>query len=564
MQFPDIERRLKTYVRALWAASPVISSIPPEGAESPRRSSFNGTRIRLPYEFRGYAPARAQDLYHAALAHIEAHLLYGKGRFKVGSLKPVQIALISLIEDARVERLLMRDLPGVRRLFHPFHVAFPGGGTNAPALMARLSRALFDRGYQDSHGFVEKGRALFEGARARWEDPALSREVGGLLGNDLGQMRAQFNAKTYVAEPPYRDDNSGLWDFPHDASAPPTEALPEGVRFDEIEDEATPPDREREEMSHEEAGRASLLSSEEEVGIPIARYPEWDYRIGADRPEWTTLVEFPGRLGEESAIGAILDRNAPLVQRITKLVRSAKVSRPIRLRRQNEGDRLDLDAAIEAAIDHRLTLTPDPKVYAKLERKARDLQVLVLIDASQSTHDRVPGAGRSVLELEREAVALLAHAMAELGDPFALHSFCSNGREEVRYTRLKDFEGPYDEAARARLAGLDGQYSTRFGTALRHAGATLAARRAHRRLLLVVTDGEPADIDIADRRYLVEDARHAVMTLTHHGIDVFCVGLDAGGDHYLSHIFGRRNVVQIDRLERLPAILPLLYFRLTA
>jgi nitric oxide reductase activation protein len=154
--------------------------------------------------------------------------------------------------------------------------------------------------------------------------------------------------------------------------------------------------------------------------------------------------------------------------------------------------------------------------------------------------------------------------MAGLGDPFAIHAFCSNGRDEVRYIRVKDFDDSFDGLAKRRLAGLEGALSTRIGAAIRHAGAELARRRSHRRLLLVVTDGEPSDVDVGDRAYLVEDARKAVLTLAHQGIDVFCVGLDAGGDSYLSRIFGRRNVLQIDRLERLPEKLPLLYLRLTA
>ena len=154
--------------------------------------------------------------------------------------------------------------------------------------------------------------------------------------------------------------------------------------------------------------------------------------------------------------------------------------------------------------------------------------------------------------------------MSGLGDPFAIHAFCSNGREEVRYLRVKDFNEPYDTAAKSRLAGLKGSLSTRIGAALRHAGAELARQLTYRRLLLVVTDGEPSDIDIPDRRYLVEDARKAVANLAHAGIDVFCVGLDAGGDSYLSRIFGQRNFLVIDRLQRLPEKLPMLYFRLTA
>jgi nitric oxide reductase activation protein len=110
---------------------------------------------------------------------------------------------------------------------------------------------------------------------------------------------------------------------------------------------------------------------------------------------------------------------------------------------------------------------------------------------------------------------------------------------------------------------LRGGYSTRLGAAIRHAGADLESQQTHRRLLLIVTDGEPSDIDVAERRYLVEDARHAVHELGHAGIDIFCVGLDSGGDAYLARIFGRRNVVQIDRVTALPQRLPILYFRLT-
>jgi nitric oxide reductase NorD protein len=118
--------------------------------------------------------------------------------------------------------------------------------------------------------------------------------------------------------------------------------------------------------------------------------------------------------------------------------------------------------------------------------------------------------------------------------------------------------------ARSSLAGLEGGLSTRIGAVIRHAGTDLAGQSTHRRLLLIITDGEPSDVDVTDRKYLVEDARKAVISLAGDGIDTFCVGLDSGGDSYLTRIFGPRNVMQIDRLERLPERLPMLYFRLTS
>ena len=129
---------------------------------------------------------------------------------------------------------------------------------------------------------------------------------------------------------------------------------------------------------------------------------------------------------------------------------------------------------------------------------------------------------------------------------------------------LKIFKSEYDSSARAYLAGLQGKLSTRMGAAMRHATQDLIAQRTHRRLLLVISDGEPSDVDVEDQQYLVEDARKVVRSISRLGIDTFCVGLDGSGDSYLHKIFGRKNVAVIDKLDRLPEKLPMLYLRLTA
>jgi nitric oxide reductase NorD protein len=557
--FTDVERELKAFVAALWCKTPPIRVLPPAGFDTPRRACFANGVIRVPQSSRGVDGQSGKDLFRATLAHVLSHLQFTEGKFAVGGLKPVQIALVSLIEDARVEQLAICHFPGLRRFWLPFHLADASGVVTAPALMARLSRALLDQSYFDPHGWVKKGRDLFFMERARWTDPAISRSIGGLLGNDLGQMRVQFNPRTYVVEPAYRDDHQGLWDFPA-AAAAAGETFYESVRFEQSESESA--DRDRETSGIGPVNLARLVPEDIEVGIPVARYPEWDYLISRDRAEWATVSEYNPANGRVEEIDGILERYPETAYRIAALVQAAKVSRPLRVRRQREGDRLDLEATIAAAIDLRAGLTPSPNVYARLERRWRDLAVLVLIDASQSTNDIVKAAGRSVLELERDATSLLAHAMEGMGDPFAIHAFCSDTREDVHYYRLKDFDTVWGRVAKQRLAGVTGRFSTRMGAALRHAGRELAAYQSYRKLLLLVSDGEPSDVDIADRRYLVEDARRAVLSLQHQGLDVFCVGLDAGGDSYLTRIFGRANVIQLDRIERLPEKLPLLYFRL--
>jgi nitric oxide reductase activation protein len=200
---------------------------------------------------------------------------------------------------------------------------------------------------------------------------------------------------------------------------------------------------------------------------------------------------------------------------------------------------------------------PNDRLYRATALQTRDLATLLLVDVSESTRSG------GVLDIERVAVALLADAMSRLGDPFALLAFASNGREQVRLTRIKGFAEPFAAPARARLAGLRPGLSTRLGAALRHAGAELAGVRSFRRLVLVLTDGEPSDIDVADPLDLVEDGRRAVLGLRARGIDSFAVVLGTHGAETAGRMFGRSARVALRRLDDLPARLSDLYFRLS-
>jgi uncharacterized protein YegL len=563
--FSDVERRMRAYMTALWGGNPIVrTAIAKADAPPPRRIGFQDMFVRVPETYPGFSGPAATRIFRAALAHVGAHMSFTKERFPLGSLKSVQVALVSLIEDARVEALAAREFPGLGRLWASFHVAEPHGAFVAEALMARLARALIDPDYRDDDPWVGKGREMFFEERQRWHDQSISRTIGGLLGNDLGQMRIQFNPKTYVVEPPYRDDSLGIWDFgdSQTRTSEDMETVYDAVR---IERRETDEEEHRRTESQPEQGKVTARPREleEDAGVPIAKHPEWDHIAGHEHTDWTTIMEFEPTRSSAEIIDRVLDEYPDVVNRLTKLIQTAKIARPTRVRRQPEGDRLDLEAVIRAAIDWRVGVTPDARVYERSEMRSRDLSVLVLLDISESTKEFVKGTMTTVLSLEKTATALLAHVMAGLGDPFAIHAFCSNGRNEVRYVRVKDFNNPYGPAVKARLAGLRGGLSTRMGAALRHAGSEIAARQSHRRLVLIVTDGEPSDVDVPDRKYLVEDARKAVQGLAHAGIDVFCVGLDSSADSYLPRIFGRRNFVRIDKITSLPQRLPMLYLRLT-
>jgi nitric oxide reductase NorD protein len=289
-----------------------------------------------------------------------------------------------------------------------------------------------------------------------------------------------------------------------------------------------------------------VISSDEQQ----VHYPEWDQRTEMLRENWVTVIDVPVprsmRFQNNLAPGRAVDR------RLAFGPRARLLDRAVRLRRQHEGEELDLDAAIESRISARGRIMPDPRIFKRPGRRRRHLTVLLLLDLSESTNDRIGGSFTSVLDLEKQAANILADSVDPGRDRIAIDGFASNGRSEVRYTHIKDFNEPYGEEQRQYLLGQRGSLSTRMGAALRHAGTQLKAEHGEKKVLLVVTDGEPSDIDVADRAYLVEDARHAVAALNVRGIDTFCLTLDKRADAYVRTIFGAWNFLIVDNPVSLP------------
>lgn len=549
------------FAAALGGEKPTIRFVP----RAPR-ASLALPIVVMPESFPDLPAERQGDVAAAALAHAVAHRLFGGGPFDPRRLKPVQVALTSLIEDARVETLAMRSFPGLSRLWQPFHTIGPDTARTVPFLMVRMSRALFDPAYEDPEHWIAKARTLFaDAARERLADPAMSREIGNLLGNDLGQMRLSFNARTWVVEPIYRDDHAGLWstETPPDAEATEIDVAVEAMRRKEEERDDGRPHDDTPPEPDAAIGRARPAPADEDAGTVIERLPEWDHEAAQERPDWVTVRAYRPITTTEEAVERLADAVAAPARRVEALIRGSRLGLPQRLKRQGEGDMLDLDSAIGAAISRRVGETPDHRVYRRTDRKIRDLATLLMIDTSESTRDRLPGRSTRVLDVEIEATAVLATAIDALGDRLAVEGFASDGRDDVRITPVKSFLDRFDATTTARLAGLAPGRSTRLGAVLRHGGRRFADQRAYRRLLVVITDGEPFDVDCDDPVYLVEDARRAVRELRGEGIDAF--GLGIGAPHATGNrIFGRGNFVALPRLEDLTKALSALYFRLAS
>ncbi|HPE81413.1 MAG: VWA domain-containing protein [Chromatiaceae bacterium] len=290
------------------------------------------------------------------------------------------------------------------------------------------------------------------------------------------------------------------------------------------------------------------------------RLPEWDWKQQC-------------LLRDHCRIVPMLAADAPSIPLPERLGRTARRLRnqfqalaPARVwhRAQADGQEIDIDAYLRFAADRRAgSAVEGDGLYRELRSGARDLACLLMADLSLSTDTYVDDHHR-VIDVVRDSLFLFAEALDATGDRFALHGFSSRKRDPVRVHTLKTFEERYGGAVRGRISAIKPGYYTRMGAAIRHASAMLAAQPAGRRLLLLLTDGKPNDLDKYEGRYGIEDTRQAVLEARRLGLQPFCVTIDAKGNDYLPHLFGNGGYVVIRQPSELPKRLPLLYAQLTA
>ena len=481
--------------------------------------------IRFPRRCVGAAAWQRDALYRAAIAHVAAHLRHSPRPRPAGSRRPMLLAMIALVEDARVERLMTREFPGLHGLWGMFHTAGRElSGFELAGLAARLTRALHDPVYADGNAWVETGRRLFqEAASIDLRDVAAFERIGRTLAIGIEKMRLPLPAD-YRPQPAYRDDNALLWDF--------NATLPEDERVSvQLEDVELRP-------------RGELPPQSPQIDVDMrrrTRHPEWDHRLEALRDAWATVIEPPLR-ARRNGHASIAPRPRPRVHGQQRMP-----DRAIRLNKLAEGDELDLNAVVDNAIELRTRGVPDGRVFRRHGRRRRSSAIVVLMDLSESTGRFVPGSFTTVIDIEKRAARVVVDALGGDADRVAVHGFASNGRHEVYYQRIKDFDEPFGAEQQARLAQVQGGLSTRMGAALRHASAALAQQTADHKVIVMLTDGEPSDVDVVEDDYLVEDARHAVVDAAARGIRTFCVTLDTQADGYVRRIFGARNYLIADR-----------------
>ena len=283
-------------------------------------------------------------------------------------------------------------------------------------------------------------------------------------------------------------------------------------------------------------------------------YPEWDYTRKAYLPNHCRVLA--ARASEQ---GELWEPDEEARRRIRRVRRQFEALRPKHeiLRAQPEGEEIDVDALVRARSDLLSGGSGSDRVYLASKRQAHDLAVTLLVDVSLSTDAWVDN--RRVLDVEKEALLVLAHGLEACGDSHSIVTFTSRRRSWVRVETVKDFDEPLGQLVVRRISALKPGYYTRIGAGIRHATAKLAERPNRQKLLLVLTDGKPNDIDYYEGRFGIEDTRRAVMEARRAGVTVFGVTVDQQAQSYFPTLFGRGGYAIVNRGAKLPSALPAIY-----
>jgi nitric oxide reductase NorD protein len=345
------------------------------------------------------------------------------------------------------------------------------------------------------------------------------------------------------------------------------------------------------------SGPATRAHTEE--GPRSFLYDEWDYRRQSYLPAWCRVFEHRLRGDDFAFIDAVRRRHSTLANQVRRQFGSIKPESWRRVRRSVDGDELELDSVIEAVIDRHAGHISDSHVYVRRDRALRDVAAAFLVDMSASTdfplpgpaaaaepgrsqtedggmylyggHDEVPGAAavekRRVIDVSKEALALMCSALHTLGDSYAIYGFSGDGRANVEFHVAKDFADKLCARTWAALAAMQPRRSTRMGAAIRHALSKLARETARMKLLIIISDGYPEDHDYGtdrnDREYGLQDTARALQEAERVGTVSFCVTIDPAGHDYLRRMCQESRYLVIDDVSALPRELTKVYRTLT-
>ena len=312
-----------------------------------------------------------------------------------------------------------------------------------------------------------------------------------------------------------------------------------------------------------------------EEGEVAYNYDEWDRELTDHRIGWCRVIEKRVKHGDRSFVEQTRERHKGVISSIRHQFQLMKPEDLLRVTNELDGEEFDLNAVIDYVIDRRAAKVggghQSERLYIKRLRRRRDVAVSFLLDQSSSTartigrHPLQPYTrpGRRIIEIEKEGLVLMSEALEAVGDTYSINGFTSEGRRNVKFYVVKDFDEKYSDEVKRRIGGITFQNNTRLGAAIRHATAKLAKQEARTRLLVVLSDGRPYDHDYGDARYAREDTREALRQAKNAGITPFCITIDRESEAELRDLYGEIGYTIIDDVLSLPERLPGIYRRLT-
>jgi nitric oxide reductase activation protein len=316
-----------------------------------------------------------------------------------------------------------------------------------------------------------------------------------------------------------------------------------------------------------------------DAGAKIFYYDEWDHTIGDYRTEWCKLLEKEVCRDDGGFVAEVRATYGPLIPSVR---RQFEKLRPEEYRKEKsllDGEEIDLDRSVEYLVDRMCGLPGTNRLYQERRKVQRDVCTVFLVDMSSSTSEPVglpvsgahggggSNGGKRIIDIEKEALILMAEALETIGDRYGIYGFSGCGRIQVEFHTIKDFSQRYSSQVRERIGAIEPGGSTRMGTALRHCRAKLNKEAARRKNLFLISDGFPQDqdygFDRTSHEYGVQDTARALAELSADGTYTYCITVDRSGEDYLRKMCPESQYMVIHDIFSLPEALLKIYRKVT-
>ena len=625
VSFTDVQRVLGLFADGMAGAPLPIEVADDEADVWPwRASTIDEEVVRVPAVAVDHGALRAAVLHHTGLTEFGS--FEGREererRFAETSRPAVVRRIFGVLEDRRIDESTRAHYPGARRdLDAVLTAARSAASDEAPvewraAVLESLQLHSLGATNDELAARVLPGLRPVLASVLDMVGPLDSADasaraaiaIGALLDDDLdlaGDPTYAIAQDVDVDEPgaiePPDDRPSADADVPRPPSNDMRQEQTDREQIGRLADiDAIDPELPVEEDPGARAGTRSdpvPAPRDDDHDARIYFYDEWDHVAGRKLPAWCRVVERRLDGDDRSFIADVRRRHAVLIGRLRRQLAFMRPEGWVRVHHADEGDELDLDAVIEAVVDRRTGHSVDDRLHVRRDRAVRDVATAFLVDLSASTSSPIPDeealaaaaaaaqaeeeamqyrggwldpyeappveVGRRILDVAKESVAVMCDALELLGDRHAVYGFSGETRHHVDIHVAKEFDDRTSPATWGALAAMRSLKYTRMGPAVRHATAKLAAQPTRTKLLMVISDGYPQDVDYGpvrgDREYGLQDTARALRDAVDAGVSPYLVTIDPAGHDYLRRMLPDRSYVVIDDVDALPRELATLY-----